>query len=281
MAAVFNSKTSLSGRLNNGTIRSLPASPALAATSASPRSEVTPTSAPEPQDWNTQRMQALRIPVIHLLAVRPVSEKFVAHRVCCTQTECRGVLDKVGRPARLDVSKWDLVDRSFKELDPWKFPYPSDNDRELAIDHAISAYDRMRLSREDKLWQTLLQKSERGKGKILSRLNLHGGPIPQHKIPTISVPAVKEPAGENQDDTKEDGENQLRPSVGQSTKRSVSHDRVKKKKVSEKEAQSNIKEPEATAWRFKEQGRSRNSEKAFNEESRRHREQLQIHRICA
>ena len=183
-------------------------------------------------------MQALRTPLIHLLAVRPVSEKFLAQTTGSSIDECLAILEKVGKAARLDPSKWDLTDKAFKELDIWKFKYASEDDRQSAIDRAISAFDRMRLSREEKLWQKLLPEEERGKGKILSKLQLHTGPVvPRSNTPRIQVEAtngnVKDHNGGDSDD--DDGKDRLAPG---DAGRSRSQDPIKKKKVSEKEAQS-------------------------------------------
>ena len=218
----------------------MPTSPALGAARSPLVGAAAPTSAPIIHSQKTQKLQALRIPLIHLLAVRPVSEKFLAQKIACSQEECREVLEKVGKHARLDTSKWDLSDRSFKELDVWKFNYPCQDDRQLAIDKAVSAFDRMRLSREDKLWQMLLTKEERGKGKILSNLNLHQGPIQRSNTPKINVQTTDD-AGNgghttgNDSDVKKEG---LAPSDAEPMARSQSQDQVKKKKISEKEAQS-------------------------------------------
>ncbi len=218
----------------------MPTSPGLGAV-RSPLPDVTaPTSAPIIHNEKIQKLQALRTPLIHLLAVRPVSEKFLAQKIACSQEECREVLEKVGKPARLDASKWDLSDRSFKELDVWKFNYPCQDDRELAIDKAISAFDRMRLSREEKLWQMLLSKEERGKGKIVSKLNLHQGPIQRSSTPRINVEATDDVGnGGNTTGNDSDGrKDRLAPSDAEPMARSKSENQIKKTKVSEKEKQA-------------------------------------------
>ena len=218
----------------------MPTSPGLGAARSPLAGAAAPTSTPSIHNERTRKLQALRTPLIHLLAVRPVSEKFLAQKIACSQEECREVLEKVGKPARLDTSKWDLSDRSFKELDVWKFNYPCQDDRQLAIDKAISAFDRMRLSREDKLWQMLLTKDERGKGKILSNLNLHQGPIQRSITPKINVQSTDDAGnGEHTTGNDSDGKkDRLAPSDAEPMARSQSRDQVKKKKISEKEAQS-------------------------------------------
>lgn len=138
----------------------------------------------------------MRIPLIHFLAVRPVSEKYLAQTIGCSVAECRQVLEKVGKEYRLDKSKWDLNDKFFKELDPYFFNYPSQDDRKLAIDRAISAFDRQRISSGDPMWQKLLPVHERGKGKSLSKLELkkEAPRIQKATTPRINVQATENTA---------------------------------------------------------------------------------------
>jgi RNA polymerase II elongation factor ELL len=160
--------------LRNAGNRSLTSSPTLGAP-RSPLPGMTPTSAPSSQAKNSARLQALRAPLIHLLAIRPVSAKFLARQTRSTIEDCTALVQKYGTENRIDREKYDLKDKFYKDLDVWKFPYPTQDDRQAAIDKAISAFDRMRLSRTDTLWQSLLPKEERGKGKCLSKLNLQSG----------------------------------------------------------------------------------------------------------
>jgi RNA polymerase II elongation factor ELL len=160
--------------LRNANNRSLTSSPTLGAP-RSPLPGMTPTSAPSSQAKDSARLQALKTPFIHLLAIRPVSAKFLARQTRSTIEDCTALVQKYGTENRIDREKYDLKDKFYKDLDVWKFPYPTQDDRQAAIDKAISAFDRMRLSRTDKLWQSLLPKEERGKGKCLSKLNLQSG----------------------------------------------------------------------------------------------------------
>ena len=225
---------------NNATTRSMPASPSLGASKSSLPSAAALTSVPAPLDEKSKKLQALKTPLLHLLAVRPVSVKFLSQTLNCTTDECMQVLSKFGKEARLDPSKFDLTDRGFKELDVWAFKYPSQDDRQAAIDRAVSAYDRLRLSREEKIWQVLLPKEERGKGKILSKLQLHNGPIQKVSTPRINVQPTEDSnnggyATGNDSETRRD---RLAPSDAEPMARSASQDPIKKKRVSEKEAQS-------------------------------------------
>lgn len=217
-------------KVGGNTTKSMPTSPSLGAS----RSPLPSAALIE----KSRKIDALKYAIMHILAIRPVSQKYLATTVKCTLEECDEVLQKYGRQARIDASKFDLSDKGFKELDIWNFPYQSDSDRQAAIDRAVSAYDRLRVSREEKIWQMLLPKEERGKGKILSKLQLHGGPF--QRTPRINV--------ENAEDGKTNGEatgsedekrrGRLAPSDAEGAPRSRSQDPLKKKKVSEKEAQS-------------------------------------------
>ncbi|KAJ5168917.1 uncharacterized protein N7482_004511 [Penicillium canariense] len=153
---------------------------------------LTPTSAPSSLAKNHARLQALKTPFIHLLAIRPVSAKFLARQTRSTIEDCIVLVQKYGTENRIDREKFDLKDKFYKDLDVWKFPYPTQDDRQAAIDKAISAFDRMRLSRTDKLWQTLLPREERGKGKCLSKLNLQNGLSKKAAAPRMGVDGTEE-----------------------------------------------------------------------------------------
>ena len=159
------------------TNRSVSTSPLGAITRSPAAAGLTPTSAPVTQSKHQLRLDALKLPFIHLLAVRAVSVKFLARQTRASLDDCSALAQKFGVENRINREKFDLKDKTYRELDVWSFPYPSQEDRDEAIENAISAFDRMRISRSDKQWQTLLPKEERGKGKCLSRLDLRTGPI--------------------------------------------------------------------------------------------------------
>lgn len=209
------------------TTRSMPASPALGANTVRP-------------DGKALKAEALKVALIHLLAVRPVSERFICTTLKCSTADVALVLEKYGRPSRLDPSKFDLSDRGYKELDVWKFNYKNQEDRQAAIDRAVKAYDRQRISREEKLWQLLLSKEERGKGKILSNLSLHNGPITKVSTPRINVQSTDETkaAGDATATDSDDRNSRLAPGNAETMARSRSQDPIEKKRVSEKEAQT-------------------------------------------
>jgi RNA polymerase II elongation factor ELL len=154
-----------------GLNKSTPGSPFLSAT-YSPR--LAPTSAPLGVGMSTEervRLDAIRIPLIHLLAVRARTPKAIREQLNVSKDELDKLLDKVSKSVAADENQRSLKDKIFRELDIWKFPYLTSDDREAAINHAIHAFDRLRIEKRDPSWQLLLPVSERGKGKVLSRLN--------------------------------------------------------------------------------------------------------------
>ncbi|GAM41781.1 hypothetical protein TCE0_042r15164 [Talaromyces pinophilus] len=167
----FFKNRSISGSPSLGAIRSPASVPAL-----------TPTSVPSSQNKRKARQDALKTPFIHLLAVRPVSVKYLAQTTRSSQEDCLELARKYGVENRIDPSKFNLKDKSYKELDIWNFPYPNESDRTSAIENAISAFDRQRVSTSDKLWQMLNSKEERAKGICKSRLNLKTAPPPPIKV---------------------------------------------------------------------------------------------------
>ena len=197
-----------------------------------------PTSVPSLPNERAVRMKALRTPLIHFLAARPASITLLVKHLGCKQDELLEVLNKVGKEFRLIPDKWTLNDKAFKELDVWSFDYPNQDDRQLAINCAISAFDRMRISTKEKVWDMLLPKNERGKGKILSNLDLHKGPIKQSNTPKIQVQHSNDAVAKELPGQESDQKDRLAPSGSEPMARSQSQDQIKKKKVSEKEVQS-------------------------------------------
>ncbi|KAL6252791.1 hypothetical protein RBB50_000510 [Rhinocladiella similis] len=165
------SSTTLRKDLLGGLSSSRPSSPFLT-TTFSPR--LGPTSnalSPGVSAKDRVRLDAIRIPLVHLLAVRPMSLKEICKKLRASKEDCERLTEKVARDSKQGDSLRELKEKSYRELDVWKFPYQSSDERQAAIDHAIQAYDRMRVEKKDTLWQLLLPQQERGKGKILSRLN--------------------------------------------------------------------------------------------------------------
>ena len=189
-----------------------------------------------------KQIKAVRTPMIHLLAMRPLSTKYLAQKLSCPQNIVEQVLEKVGRPARIDPEKKELNDKTYKELDVWAFRYPDPSDRENAIQRSIAAFDRMRMSQEDPKWQMLYPKEERNKGNTLSRLNhLAKGAIQQSNTPRIHVQhpedlyddkSLKDSSGEI------DQKGRLTPKGSEPMARTKSTDQIKKRRVNEQESQA-------------------------------------------
>ncbi|WPH03260.1 Hypothetical protein R9X50_00613700 [Acrodontium crateriforme] len=148
-----------------------------------------PTSVPTSE--GAARVQAMRTPLIHLLALKPISLNDIISKTHIPKHELESILQKIGK--QVD-GKWQLTDRAFKELDVWKFGYKSSDDRQSAVDNAIRAYDRLRIGQDEDIWQRLLPKSDRGKGIVLSRLNLGSGHANRGLTPNLASP-VPHPDG--------------------------------------------------------------------------------------
>jgi RNA polymerase II elongation factor ELL len=173
----------------------------LLSTPSSPMHRRPPTS--QPGSTHDAIINALRVPVIHLLARQPASEAALAATCRASQANMRALLPKIAKRASPDADKWQLTDKSFRELDPFKFPYQAPEDREQAIENAIKAFDRQRLAKDDKLWQVLLPRDERGQGICLSRSKVKA-PEPKPKASTpmhkISDLTKKKPVAKKADD---------------------------------------------------------------------------------
>ncbi|KAF2450626.1 hypothetical protein P171DRAFT_426951 [Karstenula rhodostoma CBS 690.94] len=144
---------------------------------SSPMTKRPPTS--QPGGANQAILAALRVPIIHLLAMQPAKESYLAQTCRTSVANVRDLLPKIAKHTADDAEKWQLTDKSFREIDPYRFPYKTQGDREQAINSAIKSFDRLRLSKEDKLWQILLPRDERGHGKCLSRLSVKAPEKPQ------------------------------------------------------------------------------------------------------
>ncbi|KAI4648342.1 hypothetical protein J4E93_004754 [Alternaria ventricosa] len=180
-------------------------SPSLSA-SSSPMHKRAPTS--QPSNSHDVIVSALRVPIIHLLAREPATEASLAATCRTSLANIRDVLPKIAKRSTADADKWQLTDKSFREVNPFKFPYQSDEDRQQAIDAAIKSFDRQRLAKDDKLWQILLPRDQRGQGICLSRSTVKApeakpkASTPMHKISdltkkkTVTKKAADKPAVE-------------------------------------------------------------------------------------
>ena len=151
--------------------QSRPASPSLSA-AATTHLGMGPTSAPTTQD--EVKMQAMKTPIIHLLAIDPLSSEEIVEKTHIPKDDLSNILQKVGKNTN---RKWQLTDRAYRDLDVFEFRYQNRADRQRAIDNAVKAYDRMRLGKDESLWQKLLPKDKRGQSIVLSKLHLGGGQV--------------------------------------------------------------------------------------------------------
>ena len=205
-------------------------SPSLGRTSAPPFSTSTPSK-------DKIRLDAIRIPLIHMLAVRPLTPKTIAQNLHAAKEDVAKLLEKFAKDCRESMGKKELKEKTYKELDVWKFPYPSQDDRQAAIDHAIHAFDRMRVGRSDNLWQLLLPEEKRGKGECLSKLNFDQ-PVPSTRTPKLASEQSLlngKADSANEDDT-DAGRGRPVTKLSVAAARTQSQNPVHKKRVSEMEA---------------------------------------------
>ena len=239
LAFLKNHRKGLFGGVGRGagTTTSLPVSPAMQATRSVPGTpaEGTPLVRVE-QTPEVIKKAAVKTALFHLLAPRPATEGELLAALKCDGELLRELLERWGRRAKGAPSKYELIDRAYKELDLFSFPYADRDDRRAAHDLAVRAFDRMRVQVDDPLWEQLVPKAERGqgKGRGLSRLNFNragtalGSGTPQPR----ATPTLGPQAGENE------RKRRLDPADAAAAGRSQSQGPIKKQKVSEKEAQS-------------------------------------------
>ncbi|KAF2203337.1 hypothetical protein GQ43DRAFT_273134 [Delitschia confertaspora ATCC 74209] len=191
----------------NSPLRSTASSPAM---SLSTHMASAPTS--QPSGVKPAYLQAIRYATVHLVAAGPHSEESIIHHTRSSQSDVRDILPKIAK--RNAANHWQLRDKAFKELDPFNFKYTLDETRQKAIDNAIKAFDRLRLAKDDKLWQILLPVEDRGKGKCLSRLNVQApAQNPGTALRNFPKAADKKPTTSQKSDRK-DGEKDGKKSKG-------------------------------------------------------------------
>jgi RNA polymerase II elongation factor ELL len=197
-------------------------SPLLSAPS-SPMHKRPPTS--QPSNSHDVVVSALRVPVIHLLAREPADEASLAATCRTSLANIRDVLPKVAKRSAAHADKWQLTDKAFREVNPFKFPYQRAEDRQQAIEGAIKSFDRQRLAKDDKLWQVLLPHDQRGQGICLSRSTVKApeakpkASTPMHKISDLTKKkpaakkAVEKPAAEKKPKAAKDVDIKPRSSI--------------------------------------------------------------------
>ncbi|KAL6876613.1 hypothetical protein J3F83DRAFT_726429 [Trichoderma novae-zelandiae] len=116
-----------------------------------------------------ERAKELRVILVHELAAEDRSTEYLRKKWEGRDYEFRPTLEKMAEYSA-DSDTWTMRKTYWKELDVWSYNYPSQEERQAAIDNAIRQFDKQRLSASEAVWQKLLPKEERGKGKCLSRL---------------------------------------------------------------------------------------------------------------
>jgi len=148
---------------------------------------------PDVQSGSIAMNTACRQALIHLLGIKPLEVAEIVRTTHIPKDTCMHVLQKIANSDQSSM-KWKLTDKAFKELNPYVFQYESE-DRTAAIECAVAAFDRQRISKDDKIWQKLLPLSERGSGKTLSKLNLTG---PGSSTPNVPRPSTKSSSPANE-----------------------------------------------------------------------------------
>ncbi|KAL2063313.1 hypothetical protein VTL71DRAFT_5118 [Oculimacula yallundae] len=219
--------------LASDTTRSMPTSPALSGV-GSP--SLGPTSVPLSQQQAEKDKEA-RKPVIHLLAVEPLTEQTIQKRLPdVAEQDLDNALRKVG-DLNDSTGKWELRKGYWKELDVWAYRYSSQEDRQRAIDNAVKQYDKMRLGVSEPQWDRLLIKAERGTGKSLSKLQAEIAKGVARKNNSQNTDGSGRDTPNGDEDLLDD--KNLSKVKGDTTARSSSQPpNTKPKKASEKEAQA-------------------------------------------
>jgi len=155
----------------------------------------------------TDKAKEARSPIIHELAFREQTYDNLWNKYPgSSEDEFKKALEKV---ATLDeVSKnYILAKKYWRELDVWNHEYASDEERQHAIDNAVTQFDKMRLTASEPEWDKLLPKEERGKGKCLSKVQakiMRGPPPAPAAAPKIKVQKAEDSSPES-GSSKDDG----------------------------------------------------------------------------
>ncbi|GJC85001.1 hypothetical protein ColLi_07839 [Colletotrichum liriopes] len=149
----------------NGGGKSSPSgSPALVAVSSPSTNPVFSSSQQVVEKFKEQRSM-----IVHELAVQERPYDYLESLWEGKEEDFKPALEKVAQ-FEPDTQMWALRKNYWRELDVWKYDYDTQDTRQKAIDNAIRQFDKMRLATTEAEWQKLLPREERGKGKILSKL---------------------------------------------------------------------------------------------------------------
>lgn len=132
----------------------------------SARSPLIPSSAPTSTSAEARaELDALRIPLIHLLALSAASEHSLTNKTKAPEDLVLKVLPKIAKKVNAG-RQWALVDDAYKELDMYDFPYTSPDDREKAIGNCREAFHRLGLEKQAPEWRLLLPPEDREKADL-------------------------------------------------------------------------------------------------------------------
>ena len=137
-------------------------------------------------DQAIERSKELRVALVHVLAAKERTTDYLSTVWQGRDSEFRPTLEKTA-DYNDDKKAWELKKIFWKELDVWKYPYDTQEEREQAIKNATRQYDRQRLSASDPIWQKLLVEEERNKGKCLSQLQANIAKGPPQPPPKVKV----------------------------------------------------------------------------------------------
>ncbi|KAI1267493.1 hypothetical protein F5Y18DRAFT_304627 [Xylariaceae sp. FL1019] len=192
-------RSAMASVLSSTAARSLPSSPGLNGVSS-------PYPAFSTSQQTLEKNRGQRTALVHELAAGDQYFEHLKDVWSGAEDDLKGAVEKV---ASLDKAsdKWSLKKIYWKELDVWNYAYDTSEDRQSAIDNAIRQYDKQRIGTSDPVWERLLAKDERGKGKILSKLQAtiaKQGAIPP--APKIQVQKAEEGNKSDVDSSKPKGE---------------------------------------------------------------------------
>ncbi|KAI0151615.1 hypothetical protein GGR57DRAFT_177336 [Xylariaceae sp. FL1272] len=220
-------RSAMASVLSSTAVRSLPSSPGLNGVSS-------PNPAFSASQQTLEKNRGQRTALVHELAAGDQSFEHLRDVWSGAEADLQGAVEKV---ASLDkaTDKWNLKKIYWKELDVWNYAYDTSEDRQSAIDNAIRQYDKQRIGTSDPIWERLLPKEERGKGKILSKLQAtiaKQGAIPP--APKIQVQKAEEGNRSDADSAKSRGEAMSRSSSQPISKPKKANDAQTKRLLSNK-----------------------------------------------
>ncbi|KAL2876742.1 hypothetical protein SGCOL_008109 [Colletotrichum sp. CLE4] len=192
----------------NGGGKSSPSgSPALVAVSSP---SINPVYASSQQIVEKSKEQ--RSMIVHELAVQERPADYLESLWEGKDEDFKPALEKVAQ-FESDTQMWALRKNYWRELDVWKYEYDTQDTRQKAIDNAIRQFDKMRLATTETEWQKLLPREERGKGKILSKLQANIAKASAAPPPKIKV----------SDATSDNGDEDVLKMKGETMSRSSSN----------------------------------------------------------